>query len=102
VSYMVDCEALAALGAALAHLRSEFDRAEDTMADLHAAVGHDELASRLESFATNWSDKRARVADSLQALADFARSAAAVYCETDQQLATAMPVVETRAGEAGR
>jgi hypothetical protein len=86
----VDYQALAEHGEALDALRAEFEHAEDAMAGLRSAVGHDQLAAKLEDFAGNWSDKRGEITESLRVLADFATGAAAIYADTELQLASAI------------
>ena len=84
--FSVDYVALGVLAQKLADLRGEFDKGADAVRPLMGAVGDDELRSKLEDFATNWSDRKEQVTKQLDSAAGFAKAAADCYRDTDNGL----------------
>ncbi len=87
MGYKVDYEVLGDLGSQLAALRDEFDGVEDNIDGYKGAMGHDGVADKLGSFASNWSHKREEVAGNLDGVAQIASGAAGGYADADGQIA---------------
>ncbi|MEW6474851.1 MAG: hypothetical protein AB1679_21585 [Actinomycetota bacterium] len=83
----VDPAALEELARRLAGLKVEFEGLGDLMEDYERSAGSREIARKLEDFADNWSDQRAKVAEQLQKLAAMAAGASCFYREREAALA---------------
>jgi hypothetical protein len=68
-------------------LAGEFQNATELADGYAAALGSAQLASALNSFASNWSIHRQQLIDDLSKEADLADTAVAAYHGTDEQLA---------------
>ncbi|POX57084.1 hypothetical protein C3489_02210 [Streptomyces sp. Ru71] len=53
-------------------------------------IGHEELANRLNDFATNWDYKRSKLEEELKKLAGITKAAAEAYEQIDTDLANAV------------
>jgi hypothetical protein len=69
-------------------LRFEFEGIGDRVEDYRDAIGRSgRLADALDDVATNWSKKRGKIVDALQAFSDTALGAARHYEEHERQMA---------------
>jgi hypothetical protein len=87
LGYRVDYDQLAEHGTQLGALRDEFRGIEDNTAGYEWAVGHDGVADKLATFASNWSDKRDQLAEGLDGLSQCATGAADGYWQVDTDFA---------------
>jgi hypothetical protein len=84
----VDPDKLDALAAELRRLRDEFVRLPKRVDEYEDFVGHKKLAEELRSTADNWSKKRDKLIEHLDALAAMATDAAEHYRCLDTTMAT--------------
>jgi hypothetical protein len=84
----VDPDKLDALAAELTRLRNEFAGLRQRVDDYEVFLGHKRLAEELRSTADNWSRKRDKLIEHLDALAGMATQAAAHYRGQDAAMAT--------------
>lgn len=86
--FSVDPAALADMAGRLRGLEEEFNGLEDTVEGYEEAVGSDELADKLRSFADNWSDKRKEIAKQIENVAGYATAAADAYSQHEQAMSS--------------
>ncbi|MDQ4124572.1 MAG: hypothetical protein M3134_03085, partial [Actinomycetota bacterium] len=86
--FRVDVAQLGELGESLRRFHSEFANSESVMRSYEDDVGHPEVAEKLRSFATNWSDKRRKVQKLLEDVARYAEQAYEAYCGVEQELSS--------------
>ena len=86
----IDVDAISRLGNDLASVSDEFGNANANSDVIADAVGHDGLAETVRGFAHKWDDTRAKMVDSLSALADAAKAVADGWRDLDQQGADAL------------
>ena len=86
----VDTDDLSAAGNALRYVKDELSRAEDTADDARSILGHDRLADRVSSFASNWDDRRKEMLASIGGLGDVAAQAGKIYEEIERELVSTM------------
>jgi hypothetical protein len=84
----VDPDKLDALAAELRRLRDQFANLERDAEEYDDFVGHKGLAEELRSTANNWSKKRDKLIENLEALATMADDAAEHYRCLDSAMAT--------------
>ena len=84
----VDPDKLDALAAELKRLRDEFAGLRQRVDDYDDFLGHKKLAEELRSTADNWSKKRDKLIEHLDALSSMATQAAADYRGLDTAMAT--------------
>ncbi|MGH9247018.1 MAG: hypothetical protein ACRD29_22405 [Acidimicrobiales bacterium] len=101
VQFTVDYRALDEMAGQLMGLTCEFDGLEDVVEGYQAAVGHDRLADRLDSFASNWSDERRKMKESMEAVAGYADAAADAYRDTEGQLCDAFEQADAQVTSGG-
>jgi hypothetical protein len=71
-------------------VRDELSRTADLGSDFGPALGSAVVAGALHHFVTGWHDGRAQICADVGQLSDLLGQAAAVYGETDDDLAAAM------------
>ena len=76
-----------ALFSSLNSIRREFESADGSAADAADACGHEALAQRVRSFATEWNDVRRGLAESLGDLGRAAGGVADGFSEVERRLA---------------
>jgi hypothetical protein len=84
----VDPDKLDALAAELLRLRNEFAGLVARVDEYDDFLGHKKLAEELRSTADNWSKKRDKLIEHLDALSGMATQAAAHYRGLDATMAT--------------
>ena len=85
----VDLGQLEEAGRQLDTLGNEFQQAGNLVDDARTAVGHDRLATRLDSFADGWKVRREDLLEDMTHLAEMTQEAVRTYREVDAQLAGA-------------
>jgi len=80
---VVDIAALADMATRLRALRAEFEGMGNTVHGFEEAVGNHEVSERLGAFATNWSEKREKIAKLIDDIANYADAAAQRYAEQE-------------------
>lgn len=80
---VVDIAALADMATRLRALRAEFEAMGNTVNGYEEAVGDHEVSERLGAFATNWSEKREKIAKLIDDIANYADAAAQRYAESE-------------------
>ena len=102
--FSVDPSALADMAGRLRGLQQEFDGLDDTVDGYESAVGSEELAERLRSFADNWSDKRKEIGEQIENVAGYATAAADAYSQHEQEMSSQISDVggADRSSAAGR
>ena len=88
--FAVTPASLAVLAAAVGRVRDELSLTADLGLDVGAALGSDVVAGALHHFVTGWHDGRAQICADVGQLSNLLTQAAAVYGETDGDLAAAM------------
>ena len=83
---VVDIAALADMAARLRALRAEFEGMGNTVHGFEEAVGDREVSERLGAFATNWSEKREKIAKLIDDIANYADGAAKEYAGREGQI----------------
>ncbi|WP_165984755.1 hypothetical protein [Streptomyces sp. YIM 98790] len=78
------------LGLGLEIVAGELEASEDIAEDYAEQVSHDDLADALEEFASNWSDKRTELVESIRAVAWMAELAGDTFQGLDRDLADAV------------
>lgn len=86
--FTVDYDALDEMASTLQSLADRFEGLEDQMEGYGDAVAYEEVADKLERVASNWSDDRGEIVDTMEASAEYATQAAAAYRDTDNELAS--------------
>ena len=84
----VDPDKLEALAGELLRLRNEFAGLRQRVDDYEDFLGHKKLAEELRSTADNWSKKRDKLIEHLDALSAMATQAAEHYRGLDTTMAT--------------
>jgi hypothetical protein len=85
----VDIPALKDMAGRLAGLKEEFEHMGEMANHYHDAVGHHRVAEQLGNFATNWSDAREKLCQTLAQVAGYADSAAETYAAREQSITDA-------------
>lgn len=86
----VDLLLLDAIAIDVGRIKSEFTGATARSERLGDAVGHAELASRVESFATDWDQRRSELVDQLDAVQTHLETVVEGFRTTDTELAKAL------------
>jgi hypothetical protein len=86
----VDTEVLRVAGSNLRLVAKAFNNAEADSAQAGAACGHEDLRKALASFASNWDDRRARIMESLAAVAEACVGIGEGFEQLDTELAAAL------------
>ena len=86
----VDTGTLLSTGAALRLLAGELRDAERVVEDHARAVGHRELARRLDEMQGSWDDKRNDLRDDIETLAEVATKAGEAFEDIEQHLVQAL------------
>lgn len=97
----VDVLELLYLAGRLRGLQEEFDSLQDVLKGYESAVGSARIADRLESFATNWSDRRKEVGRRIDNVAGYAARAAEAYGGLEEELSTYIDEASARGGSKG-
>ena len=84
----VDPDKLDALAGELMRLKNEFAGLRQRVDDYDEFLGHKKLAEELRSTADNWSKKRDKLIEHLDALSAMATQAATHYRNLDATMAT--------------
>jgi len=84
----VDPDKLDALAAELTRLRNEFAGLSERVDQYEDFLGHKKLAEELRSTADNWSKKRDKLIEHLDALAGLATEAAHTYRNREAGIVT--------------
>ncbi len=100
-TFSVDPNAVLDMAARLLGLRDEFDNAGDAFEGYDGAVGFPPLNDALESFATNWSDKRRKIGELIGEVAGAAQAAGDAYGECEGELAGSFDDAATATGSGG-
>lgn len=90
MSFTVDYHELEDLSVKLAQVRDEFKNVEDNTRRYDGAMGSGHVVGKLHEFGENWSDKREKLAESLDGVSGAAHAAADAYKQTDEQIATSI------------
>ncbi|WP_402464984.1 hypothetical protein [Isoptericola aurantiacus] len=86
----MDVAAVTELGESLSAVADEFENANTRSDGIAQSVGHDGLADAVRSFAHNWDDKRAKMTENLNSLAEVATTVATTFTDADSELARAL------------
>lgn len=78
------------LGLGLNVVAGELENSESIADDYGEDAGNDDLASALESFADNWSDKRDEIVEDIRIIAALAEGAGQAFGLLDQNLKEAV------------
>lgn len=85
---VVDVDGLEALAATLESIRQRLDATRSVIRAVQDDVGSGDVWSALDHFENHWDDGRGRLDENAKNLAATLRDSAAVYRDTDEQLAT--------------
>lgn len=85
----LDYGALADSRAQVDAVISTLQRAGTMGADIAALVGHDGLASSVDSFADGWDINRGRLVDELAAISDSLQAVVDAFTDLDRQMSAA-------------
>lgn len=86
VKYSAQTKDLSDLAGHLRWLQKRFDSQAELVSGYEDALGSDEVADALHSFANNWSDKRRELSKMLQQAAGYVMHAAEAYENTEEDL----------------
>ena len=86
----VDMAMLGQTGSQLSALSDAFSATSSLEPDDKSAIGASSLTSAFESFATNWSQKRKGIQESLESVAKMATQAHQAYQTADQDMTNAL------------
>lgn len=86
MSYTVDYDELADLGAQLGKVRDEFRGVEDSIRTYDGVMGSGTVVEKLHQFSDNWSDKRGEIIERLDGVAQAATAAAEAYRQTESEI----------------
>ncbi len=87
---IVDTLVLDAIAIDVGRIKSEFDGATARSERLGDAVGHAGLASRVESFASSWDQRRGELSEQLGQVQTHLNTAVEGFRTTDAELAKAL------------
>lgn len=86
----VDTKLLREAGASLRVVATEFEHANANSEDVADAVGHHGLAGKIHEFADNWDDKRGKMMEDIQQLAEAAKGTGEAFERLDTELAASL------------
>jgi len=85
-SLQIDGAGLEALLADLATVKTEFESGDSSASVTAEACGHARLAEKVTSFATNWNDRRAKLAEQITELGEALSTIDETFTEVEGQL----------------
>ncbi|MGH9245815.1 MAG: hypothetical protein ACRD29_16150 [Acidimicrobiales bacterium] len=85
VQFSVDYQQLTEMGDTLVRLKNEFETIDDRVEGHERATGP-EVADALDTFATNWSDKRQQIAGMIDGVAIAVAMAAGAYEQSETEI----------------
>jgi uncharacterized protein YukE len=71
-------------------IAKEFEKADEFSTEIASAVGHDELAGKVQDFAHSWNDKRKEMTTAVKALQEQIAAISDAFTQTDSELAKAL------------
>ena len=86
----IDGAGLGALLADLAAVKAEFESGDSSAAVTAESCGHARLADKVTSFATNWNDRRAKLAEQITELGEALSTIDKTFTEVDGELEGAL------------
>ena len=85
-SLTIDGAGLEALLVDLAAVKAEFESGDSSASATAEACGHARLADKVTSFASNWNDRRARLAEQITELGEALSRIDETFTEVEGQL----------------
>jgi hypothetical protein len=85
-SLNIDGAGLEALLADLATVKTEFESGDSSASATAEACGHVRLAAKVTSFATNWNNRRAKLAELITELGEALSTIDKTFTEVDGEL----------------